>query len=133
MLLSLCRRRCRAPQAWKSDLECLQFVLTVKPMLQDLAGITAGGGGGSGGDAGGILPDAAEWDAIERICVLLEKFRCESDFIRNLCKVTDLTDPRIQWTRSNKNTITYPPMTKQGPWRWRRCSALGTQLGRGKQ
>ena len=57
-------------------MECLQFVLTVKPMLQDLAGITAGGGGGaSGGDAGGILPDAAEWDAIERICVLLEKFR----------------------------------------------------------
>ena len=48
-------------------------MLTVKPMLQDLAGITAGSGGG--GDTGGILPDAAEWEAIERICILLEKFR----------------------------------------------------------
>ena len=63
--------------AWSSELECLQFVLTVKPMLQDLAGITAGSGGGGegGGGGGGILPDAAEWEAIERICILLEKFR----------------------------------------------------------
>ena len=43
-------------------------------MLQDLAGITAGSGGG-GGESSGILPDAAEWEAIERICILLEKFR----------------------------------------------------------
>ena len=43
-------------------------------MLQDLAGITAGSGGG-GGESGGILPDAAEWEAIERVCILLEKFR----------------------------------------------------------
>ena len=56
-------------------MECLQFVLTVKPMLQDLAGITAGGSGG--GETGGILPDAAEWEAIERICILLEKFRSD--------------------------------------------------------
>ena len=42
-------------------------------MLQDLAGITAGSGGG--GESGGILPDAAEWEAIERVCILLEKFR----------------------------------------------------------
>ena len=48
-------------------------MLTVKPMLQDLAGITAGSGGG--GESGGILPDAAEWEAIERVCILLEKFR----------------------------------------------------------
>ena len=58
-------------------MEYLQFVLTVKPMLQDLAGITAGGGVGSGGETGGILPDAAEWEAIERICILLEKFRSD--------------------------------------------------------
>ena len=50
-------------------------MLTVKPMLQDLAGITAGSGGGGGGESSGILPDAAEWEAIERICILLEKFR----------------------------------------------------------
>ena len=58
-------------------MESLQFVLTVKPMLQDLAGITAGGGVGGGGETGGILPDAAEWEAIERICILLEKFRSD--------------------------------------------------------
>ena len=46
-------------------------------MLQDLAGITAGSGGG--GESGGILPDAAEWEAIERICILLEKFRCDQN------------------------------------------------------
>ena len=44
-------------------------------MLQDLAGITAGSGGAGGGESSGILPDAAEWEAIERICILLEKFR----------------------------------------------------------
>jgi hypothetical protein len=57
---------------WTSDLESLQFVLTVKPMLQDLAGITGEEGGVGGG--GGILPDAAEWESIERMCILLAKF-----------------------------------------------------------